>query len=61
MPENEKTIVHTSNAGGAGWFVAVLLLLLIAAGVYYVANNGFTGQKSVNIELKVPDPSGNSG
>ncbi|MCB1439914.1 MAG: hypothetical protein H6888_03115 [Nitratireductor sp.] len=54
MSDNEKVTVVRSGSG-AGWFVAAILLIALAAGAYYVVNGGFTNEKSVSIELKVPD------
>jgi hypothetical protein len=54
MSDNEKvTVVRTGS--GAGWFVAALLLIVVAAGAYYFVNGGFTSDKEISVELKVPE------
>ena len=61
MSENRETIV-VGNSGIAGWIVAAIVLIGVIVLGTMAYQGYFSNQKTVSLELKVPEmpaPSGN--
>ena len=58
MTDKKETTVVTSGSGGSGWYVAIVVLIVAAAGGLYLFQYGGLsgGSKTVNVDVKLPDP-----